>query len=134
MADQPFPGGEETAACTMEELRQQYQIVDTRIPVLNLCEGMVCQIRGKLRLVSSVRYESTESGPVAVIKTLLDVEKLASDSQIDVWYADGEPFLLPASPEEFAPCLPAADGGGSAPPTQDAAGIVPVWRGPKRLT
>jgi hypothetical protein len=45
---------------------------------------------------------------------------------------NGKAFLIDLPPENFGPRVPGAGGGGSAPPAYDAAGIVPVWRGPKR--
>ena len=92
---------------------------------------MVFQVRGKLRVVIAVCFERSETGPVAAIETLLGWERMAGDSQIDVWHAHGEPFLLAVSPEDMDASPPGGDSE-SGMPAQDAAGTVPVWRGPKR--
>ena len=118
---------------SLEELVRQYNIVDSPIAALNLDSGMVLRFGGKLRVVISVAYENTKSGPITIVESAAGLERFASDSQLDVWHMNGTPFIVELPPEEIGTCVPNASGGGSTPPAHDAAGIVPVWRGPKRL-
>jgi hypothetical protein len=94
---------------------------------------MVLRFGGKLRIVISVSFENTESGPVAIVESARGRERFAGDSRLDVWHIGGEPFIVELPPEETGTFEPPARGGGSPQPAHDAAGIVPVWRGPKRL-
>jgi hypothetical protein len=118
---------------SLEELVRQYNIVDSPIAAVDLEPGMVLRSGGRLRVVISVSFENTGSGPVAIIESAAGLERFASDSELDVWHIDGEPFIVELPPEEAGALEPAVGGGGSTPPAHDAAGIVPVWRGPKRL-
>jgi len=68
---------------------------------------------------------------MAAIETLLGWERMASDSQIDVWHADGEPFLLAVSPEDMDLPPPGGDTGPGTP-AQDAAGSCRYGPYPKR--
>ena len=116
---------------SLEELKRQYRIAERPFPVLRLGRGMVFRIEGRLRVVVAIHLERAAAQPV-VIETLCGVERLAGDARLKVWHAKGKPFLLQLPEEEIPfPIPPVA--GGSAPPAQDAAGIVPVWLIPKRL-
>ena len=118
---------------SLEELVRQYHIVDSPIAAVDLEPGMVLRSGGRLRVVISVSFENTGSGPVAIVESAAGLERFASDSPLDVWHMDGEPFIVELPPEYTGPFKPAVRGSGSTPPAHDAAGIVPVWRGPKRL-
>jgi hypothetical protein len=124
--------GEESPS--LEELVRQHNIVDSPIAAVDLETGMVLRFEGKLRIVISVLYENTESGPVVIVESMTGLKRFASDAQLDVWHINGEPFILELPPEDLGAYVPGAGGGGSTPPAQDAAGIVPVWLGPKKLT
>ena len=119
---------------SLEELVRQYNIVSSPIAALDLETGMVVRLRESLRLVISVTYEHTGSGPVAIIETIAGLERLATDLQLEVWHRNGKPFIIDLPPDDIGSSLPGVSGGGSTPPApaHDAAGIVPVWRGPKR--
>jgi hypothetical protein len=117
----------------LEELIRRHNIVDSPIAAMDLEAGMVLRSGGRLRVVISVSYENTESGPMAVVESVNGLERFASDSILDAWHINGEPFIIELPPEEIGTCEPPAGGGGSSPPAHDAAGIVPVWRGPKRF-
>jgi hypothetical protein len=117
---------------SLEELVRQHNVVDSPIAAMDLDTGMVLRFEGKLRIVISVFYESTESGPVVIVESVAGLEKFASDAQLDVWHINGEPFIVELPPEDFGTFVPRAGGGGSTP-SHDAAGVVPVWRGPRRL-
>ena len=82
----------------------------------------------------SVVFENAKSGPVAIVETGGGLKRFASDAQFNVWHIDGEPFIVDLPPEDLGTYIPGGGGSGSAPPAQDAAGIVPAWRTPKRLT
>jgi hypothetical protein len=69
---------------------------------------------------------------VAVIETITGLERFATDAQVEVWHIGGKPFFVDVPPEDLGPYTVASSRGGSTPPAQDAAGIVPMWRGPKR--
>lgn len=118
---------------SLEELVRQHNIVYSPISPVNLETGMVLRFGGKLRIVISVAYENTGSGPVTIVETAAGLERLPSDSQIDVWHMDGEPFFVEAPAEDTGILVFVPGGRGSVPPAHDAAGIVPVWRGPKRF-
>jgi hypothetical protein len=117
---------------SLEALVRQYHVVDSPIAAVDLEPGMVLRFGGKLRVVISVSYENTGSGPMAIVESAAGLERFASDARLDVWHIDGEPFIVELPPEDLGPYKPAASGGGSTSPAHDAAGIVPVWRGPKR--
>lgn len=123
--------GEESLS--LEELVRQYDIVVSPIAALDLESGMVLRFAGKLRVVISVAFENTGSEPKVIVETAGGLEKFAIDSQLDVWHIHGHPFIVELPPEDIGPGVPSARRG-SMPPAHDAAGIVPVWRGPKRLT
>jgi len=125
---------EEQVADTIDEhFREQYNIVDSRISLLSLGPGMVVRIGGRLKVVASVCYEQSGSGPIAVVETSSGFETLASDSEIDVWYIEGKPFIM-ALPQRISAraYVPPTGNRGPTSSSHDAAGIVPVWRGPKR--
>lgn len=119
---------------SLGELVRRWNIVNSPIAALNLESGMVLRFAGNLRLVISVAFENAESGPTVIVETVHGLEKFASDSQLDVWHVGGQPFIVELPPEDIGDAAPVARGGGSTPAAHDAAGIVPVWRGPKRLT
>ena len=123
-------GGEESLS--LEELVRRHNVVDSPIAAMDQI-GMVLRFEGKLSIIISVAYENTESGPMVIVESIHGLRRFASDAQLDVWHIDGEPFLVELPPEDSGIYTPAASGGSSTPPAQDAAGIVPVWRGPKRL-
>jgi hypothetical protein len=123
--------GEESLS--LEELVRRHNVVDSPIAAFDLLSGMVMRFEGKLRIVISAFYESTKSGPMVVVETVAGLKRFASDAQVDVWHIDGEPFFVELPPEDLDTYVPGSSGGGSLPPAHDAAGIVPVWRGPKRL-
>ncbi|HMD71828.1 MAG TPA: hypothetical protein VKF41_10820 [Bryobacteraceae bacterium] len=118
---------------SLEELVWQYNIVDSPIAAVDLEPGMVLRSAGRLRVVISVSYENADSGPAVIVESAKGLERFASDALLDVWHMDGEPFIVELPPEDTGPFKPAASRGGSTPPAHDAAGIAPVWRGPKRL-
>jgi hypothetical protein len=119
---------------SLEELVRKHNVVDAPISALDLDTGMVLRFEGKLRIVISVSYEKTESGPMVAVETVVGIKRFASDAQLDVWHINGEPFIVDPQPEDPGTSVPKAGEGGSTPPAHDAAGIVPVRRGPKRLT
>ena len=116
---------------SLEELVRRHNIVLAPVAALQLDSGMVMKFKGRLRIVISVAYENAESGPMVVVESVDGLHKFASDAQLDVWHADGKPFIVD-SPPDFGKTVAAARGGVSVPPAHDAAGIVPPWRGPKR--
>jgi hypothetical protein len=95
---------------------------------------MVLRLEGKLRVVISVAFENSESGPTAIIETADGLERVATSSQLRVWHMNGNPFIVDPPPEDVGKYKPGTSSGSSSPPAHDAAGIVPVWRGPKRCT
>ncbi len=118
---------------TLEELVRKHGIADAPIAAVDLEPGMVLRAAGTLRIVISVLFENTESGPVAIVESAKGLERFAGDSALDVWHIDGEPFLVELPPEDMGAFKPPQQGGGSPSPAHDAAGIVPVWQGPKRI-
>ena len=119
---------------SLDSLVRQYNIVYKPIPVLDLETGMVLRSDGKLRIVISMVYENTGIGPIVIVETLAGLEKFASEAQVNVWHIDRKPFIVDRGlPLDIPGGWVAGKGGGGAIPlAQDAAGIVPVWRGPKR--
>jgi hypothetical protein len=117
---------------SIEELARRNFVVPLRIAALDLETGMVVLIGDKLRIVISVAFENSASGPVAVVETVGGFERMAAGAQVEVWHVEGRPFLVDAPEEELGPYMVGRAGGSSTPPTHDATGIVPVWRGPKR--
>jgi hypothetical protein len=115
-----------------QHYREECNIVDSPIAALKLCAGMVLRIGGTLRVVISVRFDKSNSDPVVLAETSSGFHKVASKSRIDVWHIQGKPFIMTLPPEGFGRSY-TSDDGGLTPPAQDAAGIVPVWPGPKRL-
>jgi hypothetical protein len=93
---------------------------------------MVLRSAGKLRVVISVSFENSDAGPVAVVESATGLERFPGDSQVDVWHMDGRPFIVEAPAEDIGTRIPHEHGSDSTPPAEDAAGIVPVWRSPKR--
>ncbi|HXN47994.1 MAG TPA: hypothetical protein VN893_15210 [Bryobacteraceae bacterium] len=93
---------------------------------------MVLRFEEKLRIVISVAYENTESGPMVIVESVDGLQEFASSAQLDVWHVNGKPFIVDVPPEDIGKYIPGASGGASSPPAHDAAGIVPVWRGPRR--
>ena len=124
---------EDLVAETIDQhYRTEYKIVDSPIAALKLRAAMVLRIGGTLRVVISVRYDKSNAGPVVVIETSSGFHKVARNSRVDVWHIQGKPFIMTLPPEGLRRPY-TSDEGGSTPPAHDAAGIVPVWRGPKRL-
>jgi len=118
---------------SLEELLRLHNVVETSIPALDLEIGMVARFDQRLRIVISVSFENTESGAMVVVETAHGLRRFAADSEVPVWYIGGKPFFVGVPPEELGPRVPNTTPGGSTPPAHDAAGIVPVWRAPKRL-
>jgi hypothetical protein len=109
----------------LEDLRRSLGIVDVLRPVWTLHDGMVFRINGKPRVVVTIRLQTRKSGLAAIVKTATGLETLASDSEVEVWHQNGQPFLLelPLSDLEM---LPPPTGGSPPPaPAHDVAGIVP---------
>ena len=118
---------EELVAYTIEErFRRKYHIVHISIPAWWLLPKMVIRIDGRPRVIVSVRRRNSKTGGRVTIELAGGPKTFAGDAPASVWYIEGKPFLMELPPEDPAP----ADG--SALPAQDAAGIVPVWRGPVR--
>jgi hypothetical protein len=119
---------------SLEELvRQHNVVVDSPIASVDLETGMVMVCEGKARIVISAFFEKVESGAMVVVETMAGLQRFAIDAQVAVWRVNGDPFIVDVPLEDSGTHLPADGENGSAPPAQDAAGIVPVWRGPKRL-
>jgi hypothetical protein len=117
---------------SLEELAQLHQIVPQPVAAVDLETGMVLASGGRLTIVISVAYENSAAGPLVVVETVAGLERFPATAQVVAWHVKGKPFFVDA-PEEYAgPFMVARGGSSSAPPAQDAAGIVPVWRGPKR--
>ena len=94
---------------------------------------MVWRFRdGFSNVIVSVACENTKSGPMVVVTGRRGVEQFPRDAKVDLWHLFEEPLILEKAPEDLGIFLPGFIGG-STPPMQDAAGIVPVWRGPKRV-
>jgi hypothetical protein len=120
---------EDLVAETIDQhFRAEYKIVDSPIAALKLRAAMVLRIGGRLRVVISVRYDKSN---VVVVETSSGFHRVARNSRIDVWHIQGRPFIMTLPPEGISRSYP-SDDGGSTPPAHDAAGIVPVWRGPIR--
>jgi hypothetical protein len=117
---------------SIEELARRNSVVPLRIAALDLETGMVVLIGDRLRIVISLAFENSASGPVAVVETVGGFERMAADARVEVWHVEGKPFLVDPPEEELGPYMVGRAGGSSTPPAQDAAGMVPVWRGPKR--
>jgi len=124
MADAALP--------SLEQLVRQYHIVDSPIAALDLDTGMVLRAGGKLCIVISVSFQNSEAGPIVIVESATGLERFPGDAQVDVWHMDGKPFLVEAPAEDIGTRVPDDGGSDSTPPAEDAAGIVPVWRGPKR--
>jgi hypothetical protein len=107
-----------------------YKIVDRSIRVGKLRAGMVVTVGGRPRVVISVRRRKSGSAFTALVETGAGTEVFATKSDIDVWHIIGKPFLMVLPAED---CWTRMPDGGSLPPVHDAAGIVPVWRGPTRV-
>jgi hypothetical protein len=116
----------------LEQLVRQHNVVDSPIAAMDLETGMVFHFERQLRVVISVTYKNTKSGPTVVVESMTGLHTFPSDAQLYAWHIDGRPFIVDPPPEDLGPYKPFI-GGGSAPPAQDAAGIVPVCRAPKRL-
>ena len=123
---------EDLVAETIDQhYRTEYKIVYSPIAASKLRAAMVLRIGGMLRVVISVRYEKSNSGPVVFIDTSAGFHWVARKSRIDVWHIQGRPFIMTLPPLGNSRSH-ASDEGSSTPPAHDAAGIVPVWRGPIR--
>jgi len=122
----------DTGLPSLEHLVRQYHITDAPIAALDLDTGMVLRSGGRLRIVISVSFENSEAGAVVVVESAAGLERFPGDSQVDVWHMDGKPFIVEAPAEDSGARVPDSGGRDSTPPAEDAAGIVPVWRGPKR--
>ena len=118
---------------SLEELVRLHKVVHSPVAAMDLEIGMVLRFEGKLRIVISIAFENSESGPMVIVESMDAFKKFHSGAQLDVWHIGGEPFIVDLPPEVPGPYIPGAGGGNSTPPAHDAAGIVPVWRGPKRL-
>ena len=133
MPSHEFLSREELVAQTIDEVfRAEYNIVDSPISALELRSGMVLAIRSKLRVVSSVRYENGAFGPVVTVETGAGSQRFPSNAQVNVWHMNRRPFILTLPPESGG-VLCKVGQGGSTPPAHDTAGVVPVWREPKRF-
>jgi hypothetical protein len=117
---------------SLEELARRHGVIPFPIRAMDLETGMVLLIGDKLRIVISVAFENSGSGPVAVVETVGGFERMAADARVEVWHVEGRPFLVYAPEEELGPYMVRRASGSFAPPAHDAAGIVPIWRGPKR--
>jgi hypothetical protein len=117
---------------SIEELARRNCVFPLRIAAVDPETGMVLLIGDKLRVVISVSYENSASGPVALIETVDGFERMAAAAWVEVWHVEGRPFLVDAPEDELGPYMMGRAGGSSAPPAHDAAGIVPVWRERKR--
>ncbi len=118
---------------SLEQLVRRHNVIASPIAAMDLEIGMVWRFEGKLRIVISVLFENASSGPIVIVETMDGLRRFSSDTQLDVWHINGEPFIVEAPPEDLSQYVPDAGGNGSPPPAQDAAGIVPVWRGPKKF-
>jgi len=118
---------------SLDELVRLHNVVEASIAAMDLEIGMVVRFDQRLCVVISVAFERTDAGAVVAVETVHGIRRFASDSTVQAWHIDGEPFFVSLPPEDFGPQLPQKAEGGSAPPAHDAAGIVPVWRGPKRV-
>jgi hypothetical protein len=118
---------------SLEELIRRHNVVHSPVAAMDLEIGMVLRFEGKLRIVISVIFENSESGPMVIVESMDGLKKFTSGVQLDVWHINGEPFIVELPPEDLGTYVPGVGGGNSTPPAQDAAGIVPVWRGPNRL-
>jgi hypothetical protein len=118
---------------SLEDLLRLHNVVEVSIPAMDLGIGMVVRVDQRLRIVISVAFENTESGAVVAVETAHGLRRIPVDSMVAAWHIGAEPFFVDAPPEDLGSPLPRAAAGGSTPPAHDAAGIVPVWRGPKRL-
>jgi len=122
---------EDLVAETIDQYyREEYKIADSPIAATKLRAAMVLRISGMLRVVISVRYKNN-SAPVIFIETSSGFHRIARKSKIDIWHIQGKPFIMTLPPNGPWRSY-ASDEGGSTPPAHDAAGIVPVWRGPIR--
>jgi hypothetical protein len=117
---------------SLQELVRKNNVALAPLAALSLDSGMVLRFGERLGIVISVAYEKTESGPMVIVESVAGLQRFASDAQLDVWHMDGKPFIVDLPLEDLGRHVPRAGAGGSTPPAQDAAGIVPVWRGPKR--
>jgi hypothetical protein len=117
---------------SLEELARRHGVIPLPIRAVDLETGMVLLIGDKLRIVISVAFENSGSGPAAVVETVGGFERIATAVRVEVWHVEGKPFLVDAPEEELGPYMVGRAIGSSAPPAHDAAGIVPVWSGPKR--
>jgi hypothetical protein len=118
---------------SLEELLRMHNVVEALIPAVDLEIGMVVRFDQRLRVVISVAFENSEAGAVAVIETAHGLTRFPADSKFQAWHIGGKPFFVELPPEDLGPQVPQTVDGGSTPPAHDAAGIVPVWRGPKRV-
>src|SRR5689334_22913474 len=118
---------------SLEELLRLHNVVETSIPAVNLEIGMVVRFDERLHVVISVAFEKAETGAMVAIETAHGIRRFAAESTVYAWHIGGEPFFVSLPPEDFGPRVPQKAEGGSTPPAHDAAGIVPVWRGPKRI-
>ena len=118
---------------SLEELLRIHNVVEASIAAMDLEIGMVVRFDQRLRVVISVAFERGEGGVVVAVETAHGIRRLGIDAMVQAWHIGGEPFFVSFPPEDLGPRVPQKAEGGSAPPAHDAAGIVPVWRGPKRI-
>jgi hypothetical protein len=119
---------------SLAELVRRHNIVEAPISAMDLDSGMVLRCGEELRIVISVAYENTESGVLAIIEIVDGLMKVPQDFELRVWHMEAEPFIVGAPSEDVGAHIPSGSDDGSAAPAHDAAGIVPVWRGPKRIS
>jgi hypothetical protein len=127
---------EEVVAHTINDYyKGEYEIVDAPITAFALGPHMVW-IAEELRVVETVSYETSESGAVVVVVSASDRGQysFSADALVTVWHIKGKPFIVTLPPDSAftTPVVPSTAGGGSSGPAHDAAGIVPVWKGPQR--
>ena len=118
---------------SLEELIRLHNVVETSIPAMDLEVGMVARFDQRLRIVISVSFEHAEDGVQVTVETAHGDRCFPAQTSIPVWHIGGKPFFVDLPPEDLGQRMPPPATGSSSPPAHDAAGIVPVWRGPKRL-
>lgn len=146
MKDDEWLSREEQVAQEIHQLHRHgpgYDIVNSPTVAANLREGMVWQDGERPRVIIGVRTAKNTSGSVVLIETANRTSEVPADSHIKIWCMkehsqldenpNGKPFIMVLPPEGFSAGIPPIPSGGTTPPAHDAAGIVPVWMGPKRI-
>ena len=74
---------------SLEDLVRLYNIVESPIAAWDLDTGMVLRFGGKLRVLISVAYENTDSGPVAFSKARPELKgaQVIHSSRYGTWTA-----------------------------------------------